>query len=261
MKTSKTIKVTFLGTGTSFGVPVIGCKCEICQSPNPEDKRLRTSIKIETEKTCIVVDTGPDFRQQMLQSGTEKLDAVLYTHEHKDHIAGIDDIRAFNWLQKRPMDLYAEVRVQEAIKREVPYVFANQTYPGIPKVNLVEINGKPFKIGDIPIQPIRLFHYKLPVYGFRIGDFAYLTDFNGIPDESMEQIEGVRYLVLEALQHEKHISHLSLPEALHLVEQLKPRETWLTHINHNLGLHHVMNKELPEHVQLAHDGLSVTLDI
>lgn len=256
MNKKQNIKITVLGTGTSFGVPVIGCECEICTSVNPRDKRLRTSIKIESETTAIVVDTGPDFRQQMLASKTKKLDAVVFTHEHKDHIAGLDDIRAFNWIMKKPMEIYAEDRVQEAIKRELPYVFEATPYPGTPKLNLHAIGEEPMCIGDITIVPIRMYHYQLPVYGFRINDFAYLTDFKTMPDESLQKLEGIKYMLIEALQHKQHISHLSLPEALEYIEKLQPEKAWLTHINHTLGLHDRLNKTLPARVKLAFDGLN-----
>lgn len=256
MNKQQNIKITVLGTGTSFGVPVIGCNCEICTSENPKDKRLRTSIKIESDTTTIVVDTGPDFRQQMLTSKTNKLDAVVFTHEHKDHIAGLDDIRAFNWLMQKPMQIYAEKRVQEAIKRELPYVFNENPYPGIPKLELNEVGEETLLIGDIKLTPIRMLHYKLPVYGYRIKDSAYLTDFKTMPDESLEKLHGVKYLLIEALQHKDHISHLSLPEAIDFIEKIGAEKAWLTHINHNLGLHNELNKTLPEGVKLAFDGLT-----
>jgi len=251
------LRITFLGTGTSQGVPVILCKCEVCQSPDSRDKRLRASIMIETDSQTFIIDTGPDFRQQMLKYKVQNVDAILFTHEHKDHIAGLDDIRAFNYVQKRPMDIYAEERVQEALKREYAYVFAEFKYPGIPEMNMHLIENKPFSINGTIIIPIRALHYRLPIFGFRIGDFTYITDANFIESNELEKIKGSRILVLNALRKKKHISHYNLDEALQLIEIIKPEQAYLTHISHMMGFHEQVEKELPQNVKFAYDGMVI----
>ncbi len=254
------VKVTFLGTGTSQGVPLIACNCKVCSSNDPLDKRLRTSVKVEVGDTTIVIDSGPDFRQQMLRSETKKIDALIFTHEHKDHIAGMDDIRAFNYVHKLPVDVFASEQVQVALRREYQYIFADFKYPGIPEINLFTIaNNQNFKVNDIEITPIEVLHYKLPVLGFRIGDFTYITDANAISDSEKEKIKGSKVLVLNALRHEKHISHFTLSEAIALVQELDVPEAYFTHISHQLGLHHEVDATLPEGMHLAYDGLSVNI--
>lgn len=246
-----------MGTGTSQGVPLIACKCEVCVSTNVKDKRLRSAIMIESESTCIVIDTGPDFRQQMLREQVEKLDAVVFTHEHKDHIAGLDDVRAFNFIQKKHMDVYATLRVQSAIKREFAYIFAEEKYPGIPLINLHEIGLEPFKINDIDLIPIEVMHYKMPVLGFRIGDFTYITDAKSISNLEKEKIKGSKILVLNALRREEHLSHFTFQEAINLVNELNIEQAYFTHISHQLGLHDAVSEELPDHIFLAFDGLKL----
>lgn len=246
-----------MGTGTSQGVPLIACKCEVCVSTNVKDKRLRSAIMIESESTCIVIDTGPDFRQQMLREQVEKLDAVVFTHEHKDHIAGLDDVRAFNFIQKKHMDVYATWRVQSAIKREFAYIFAEEKYPGIPLINLHEIGLEPFKINDIDLLPIEVMHYKMPVLGFRIGDFTYITDAKSISNLEKEKIKGSKILVLNALRREEHLSHFTFQEAINLVNELNIEQAYFTHISHQLGLHDAVSEELPDHIFLAFDGLKL----
>lgn len=254
------VKVTFLGTGTSQGVPLIACNCKVCSSNNPLDKRLRTSVKVEVGDTTIVIDSGPDFRQQMLRSETKKIDALIFTHEHKDHIAGMDDIRAFNYIHKLPVDVFASQQVQLALRREYQYIFADFKYPGIPEINLFTIaNNQSFKVNDIEIVPIEVLHYKLPVLGFRIGDFTYITDANAISDIEKEKIKGSKVLVLNALRHEKHISHFTLSEAIALVQELNVPEAYFTHISHQLGLHHEVDATLPNGMHLAYDGLSINI--
>ncbi|WP_421920197.1 MBL fold metallo-hydrolase [Marinifilum sp.] len=251
------VKLTFLGTGTSQGVPIIACKCPVCQSKNKKDKRLRTSVLIHVDNQNIVIDSGPDFRYQMLRAGVENISAILFTHEHKDHTAGLDDIRAFNWVNKTAVNIYAEKRVQESLKKEFAYVFAEFKYPGIPQMNLIEVNNQPFKINGTTIQPIRAMHLKLPVYGYRIGDLVYITDVNYISEEEKEKIKGAKILVVNALRKEKHISHYNLAEALQLVEEIKPDRAYFTHISHQMGFHDEVQSELPENVFLAYDELMI----
>jgi len=251
------LKITFLGTGTSQGVPVIGCECPVCQSVDFQDNRLRSSIHIAVDGQSLVVDTGPDFRLQMLSNRIKKLDAVLFTHEHKDHTAGMDDIRSFNFLQKTDIPVYAHKRVFDQLKQEFAYVFAKSKYPGVPKVQIRLIENEVFHVQQTSVTPVEVLHYKLPVFGFRIKDFTYITDANYIASEEKEKIKGSKVLVLNALQKKSHISHFTLEEALELIDELKPERAYLTHISHKLGLHREVSKELPDHVQLAYDGLMV----
>lgn len=254
------MKITFLGTGTSQGVPVIACDCETCVSDDKRDKRLRTSVLVELAETTIVVDAGPDFRQQMLAENVKKLDAILLTHEHKDHIAGLDDVRAFNYKSQDAIDIFAEERVQKTVKKEYSYVFAEYQYPGIPKMRLNNISDYSFSIKGISILPLRVFHYRLPVYGFRIGNFAYITDANYVPEETKEKIFGVKYLVINALRKEKHISHFSLREAVDFIRQISPRKAFITHISHQMGRYIDISAGLPPEIELAYDGLSFVSD-
>ena len=251
------MKITFLGTGTSQGVPVIACECATCLSDDCHDKRLRASLLVETASNTIVIDAGPDFRQQMLSAGVKKLDAILLTHEHKDHIAGMDDLRAFNYKSQSAIDIYAEERVQNAVRNENEYVFAENRYPGVPKMELHTIAGYNIDLNGDEIIPLRIFHYRLPILGFRIGEMAYITDANYIPEETREKLIGVKYLVINALRREKHISHFSLGEALALIEQVSPRKAYITHIGHQMGKHADVNRDLPVNVTLAWDGLEV----
>jgi phosphoribosyl 1,2-cyclic phosphate phosphodiesterase len=253
------VTVTFLGTGTSQGVPVIACNCEVCTSPDPRDKRLRSSILIEADDKVVVIDSGPDFRYQMLRAKVKHLDAIVFTHEHKDHIAGMDDIRAFNYRQESAIDLYATTRVQEALKREFSYVFAEMKYPGIPEVNLKTIDLKPFNIGNINFRPIEVMHYKLPVLGFRIGDFTYITDAKTISEHEKQKIKGTKTLVINALQIEKHISHFTFVEAIAFAKEIGAEKTYFTHISHRLGRHESILGLLPKNITLAFDGLVLNL--
>lgn len=253
------MKITFLGTGTSQGVPVIGCTCEVCRSLDYRDKRLRSSVHVEADGVSIVIDTGPDFRQQMLREGISRLDAVVFTHGHRDHLAGLDDVRAYNFLQDSDMPLYASSMVLQQIKTEFYYAFDEHKYPGIPQLQLHAIDNQPFRVGNVTITPLPVMHMRLPVLGFRIGNFSYITDANLIPDSTMDMLKGTEVLVLNALQKEKHISHFNLQEALEMAKRIGAGKTFFTHISHKLGLHKKVQSELPESVALGQDGLSVSL--
>ncbi len=253
------LTITFLGTGTSSGVPMIGCDCSVCASINPNDKRLRSSVLIQSAQTSLVVDTTPDFRYQMLRINNRRLDAVVYTHPHKDHLAGLDDIRAYNYFNKKPMDIYANTLTEEALRRDYYYAFSDTRYPGVPELNLITIDHQPFFVGDIPVLPIEVWHYKMPVFGFRFGDFTYITDANRIEESEKEKIRGSKILVLNALRKENHLSHFTLDEAVALAKELNIPQVYFTHISHQLGLHETINRELPSHMQLAFDGLQLQL--
>lgn len=253
------MRLTFLGTGTSQGVPVIACPCPVCQSDQEKDKRLRASVYVEVDGVNILIDAGPDFRQQMLRASVKHLDGILLTHEHKDHIGGLDDVRAFNFVNRRPMDIYAEERVQDALKQEYAYVFAENRYPGVPEMNLFNVDGYPFEINGVKIIPIRCFHYKMPIYGYRIGDLTYITDANFISEEEKEKIVGSKYIVINALRKQKHISHFTLGEALKLIEEFSPRKAFITHVSHQMGFHADIQAELPRNVAIAYDGLVVEI--
>ncbi|MBE7175242.1 MAG: MBL fold metallo-hydrolase [Mucilaginibacter polytrichastri] len=253
------MKITFLGTGTSQGVPVIACECEVCRSADRRDKRLRSSILIEEAGKNIVIDSGPDFRYQMLRAGVKHLEALVFTHEHKDHIAGMDDIRAFNYRQKSAIDVYANERVQLALRNEFAYVFHEFKYPGIPQVNLITIGEHPFFIGEIGITPITVMHYRLPVLGFRIGDFTYITDAKTISAEEKAKVAGSKILVVNALQREAHISHFTFDEAIDFAQEIGAEHTYFTHISHRLGKYADVSRELPEGIHLAYDGLELEM--
>ncbi len=255
----RALRITFLGTGTSQGIPVIACACPVCNSLDYRDKRLRTSIHIQSEDLSIVIDSGPDFRQQMLAADIQALHAVVFTHEHKDHVAGLDDIRAFNFRQKMDMPIFATPRVVEHLKGEFPYIFVEQKYPGTPKIALNTISNLPFEVGHLKFQPIEVMHYKLPVLGFRIDNFTYITDANFISNEEKEKIKGTETLVLNALQIEPHVSHFNLEEAIALVEEVQPKQAYFTHISHRLGTHQETGLKLPQNIQLAYDGMVLEL--
>lgn len=271
------MKITFLGTGTSQGVPIIGCRCRVCDSVNPKDKRLRSSVMIEIQSSSrqqqeaglpiaaaaatfrFVIDTGPDFRQQMLRERVDRIDAVIYTHEHRDHVAGLDDLRAFNYIMKKKMDLYAATHVQQAIHEQFGYVFTEKKYPGIPEVNFHTIENKPFSIEGVEFIPILVKHMHLDVMGFRVGNFTYITDANFIPEEEKRKIYGTEILVLNALRQDAHPSHFTLDEAIAQAQELKPKKTYLIHMSHQMGLHEEVEDELPENIHLAFDGLRLSL--
>lgn len=256
---SPSLKITFLGSGTSSGVPMIACECAVCTSADKKDKRLRSSILVESRNTTLVVDTTPDFRYQMLRQKVKHLDAVLFTHPHKDHIAGLDDVRAFNFFQEQPMQLYANQMTNDALMREFAYAFADKKYPGVPNLELNTIGLEKFLIGDIPIIPIQVWHLKMPVFGFRFGKFTYITDANRIDESEKEKIRGSEILVVNALRNEKHISHYTLNEAIELVQELNIPEAYFTHISHQLGKHEEIEKRLPTGIHLAYDGLTLNL--
>jgi phosphoribosyl 1,2-cyclic phosphate phosphodiesterase len=253
------VRITFLGTGTSQGIPIIACPCAVCNSGDIRDNRLRTSLLIEENGKTFVIDTGPDFRQQMLRENVKQMDAVIFTHEHKDHTAGFDDIRAFNFILRKKMDVYASARVQEAIRREFAYIFSDFKYPGIPEIDLHLIENKPIEIHGVEFRPIEVTHYRLPVFGYRVGDFTYITDANYISEQEKEKIKGSKVLVLNALRKEEHISHFTLQQAIDLVEEIKPEKAYFTHISHQLGLHAEIQNELPPNVFLAYDGLKLEI--
>ena len=253
------MKVTFLGTGTSQGIPVIACDCKVCTSENPKDNRLRTSILIEENNQTIVIDTGPDFRQQMLRENVQKLDAIVFTHQHKDHVAGMDDIRAFNYKFKKDMDIYCTAEVEEALIREFPYVFSAYKYPGVPEIKVHNIKNEPFIINGVELIPIEGLHYKLPVFGYRIKDFVYLTDVSFVSEREKEKMKGAEVIVLDALRKTPHISHFTMEQAVELLEELKPKQGYLIHISHLMGKHNEVVKELPNFIEPAHDGLILEL--
>lgn len=253
------MKITFLGTGTSQGVPPIGCMSDVCLSTNPNDKRLRASIHVEWDGKSIVVDAGPDFRYQMIRAGINRIDALLFTHEHKDHTAGLDDVRPFNYIQNEHIQVYCDSRVLKALENQYDYIFAEFKYPGVPLIDFHEIKNELFHAADKPIIPIEVLHYKLPVFGFRFGDFVYITDANFISDIEIEKIKGCKVLVLNALRRESHISHFTLKEATDLALKIGAENTYFTHMSHQIGFHDEVCAELPDGIALAYDGLEIIL--
>jgi len=253
------MKITFLGTGTSQGVPPIGCRSDVCLSENPRDKRLRASIHIEWNGLSLVVDCGPDFRYQMIRAGISRVDALLFTHEHRDHTAGLDDIRPFNYLQEGALPVYLHPRVYQAFQGQFDYIFQPVPYPGIPQIDWHLIDNEPFEIGGHVIRPVEVLHYKLPVLGFVFDRFAYVTDANFISDKEKEKLKGMDVLVLNALRREAHISHFTLAEAVALAKELGAKQTYFTHMSHQIGLHDDVCSELPDGIDLAHDGLVVEI--
>lgn len=253
------MKFTFLGTGTSQGIPVIGCTCKVCTSDDIKDNRLRSSLLVQSDKTTINIDIGPDFRQQMIREEVNDMDAILFTHEHQDHTAGLDEVRAFNFIHQKAVRVYAAPRVQKRLKEQYSYIFNNTDYPGIPQISMNTLEaGQPVTIGDIKVLPIKVMHGQMPVLGFRIGDFTYITDANYIGETEKNLIRGSKHLVLNALRQKSHHSHFTLDEAIELSQELEVPNTYLTHISHQLGLHAGVNKDLPKGVELAWDGLIVS---
>jgi len=249
------VKITVLGSGTSQGIPVIACDCEVCTSTDSRDNRLRCSILIENNGENHVIDTGPDFRQQMLRAKVQSLRSVIFTHEHKDHIAGLDDVRAFNHKEDRDMEIFCTPEVEEALRREYHYAFAESNYPGIPQLNINSIGLDPFELPDgLQLIPIEVMHYKMSVLGFRIGEFAYVTDAKTVEQSEIEKLKGVKVLIVNALRKEPHLSHFNLDEALDFIQKVGPESAYLTHISHLFGTHEQIEEELPPHVHVAYDG-------
>lgn len=254
------ITITFLGTGTSQGVPVIACNCKVCSSNDPRDKRLRCSILIESPTTTIAVDVGPDFRYQMLREKVKKLHAIIITHEHRDHVGGLDEVRAFNFIQKKEMDIYCTPHVHKELAQQFSYAFAETKYPGAPELNIQHINSNdPIVIGDITLQPIEVLHYKLPVLGFRINQFTYITDANFIKPDEMKKIEGTEIFVLNALHYDDHISHYNIPQAIEVMNKIQPKQGIFVHMSHRLGLHEEEEKKLPPYIRFAYDGMKIEI--
>lgn len=253
------LKVTFLGTGTSQGIPVIGSNHPVCKSSDPKDKRLRVSVLIEVENMNLVIDCGPDFRQQMLSNGVDHLDAILFTHEHSDHTLGLDDIRPF-FFKQGDIPIFAHQRVLDSLRQRFDYIFASENkYPGAPSVQEHVIKNEAFKVKKLTVVPVDVMHNRVQVYGFRIKDFAYITDAKTIEEEEVEKLEGVEVLVINALRKEPHHSHFNLEEALEFIRKVKPQRAYLTHISHLLGFHEEVQAELPENVFLAYDNLQITI--
>lgn len=255
------MKFTFLGTGTSQGIPVISCTCKVCTSTNEKDKRTRTSLMMQGNNTTIVIDSGPDFRQQMLREKVQDLDAIVFTHGHKDHVAGLDDIRPYNYIKQKEIQVYANTEVQDVLKREFSYIFADDKYPGVPQIRLHTIDEKNnFNIHQIEFIPIEVIHKNMKVLGFRIHDFTYITDANFIAEEELKKCIGTKILVLNALRHEKHYSHFSLSEAIAIANKIGAEQTYFTHISHHLGLYDDVQATLPNNMHLAYDGLSIEIN-
>ncbi len=249
-------RLVFLGTGTSQGVPIIGCRCPVCTSSDSRNKRLRTSAWVSGEGTDIIIDAGPDFRYQMLRAGVENIDAILLTHQHRDHVGGLDDVRPFNYYQKRPMPVYANPATLQSLRATIPYAFAEHRYPGAPEFALYPVQDKPFRIGNLEIEPIEVLHYKLVVNAYRIGSLTYITDAKFVSRHSIERMKGSETLIVNALRKEPHLSHFCLQEALALIEEIGPERAFLTHIGHTLD-YAGTSRLLPPNVQLAYDGLCI----
>jgi phosphoribosyl 1,2-cyclic phosphate phosphodiesterase len=259
--TPRLIKLTFLGTGTSTGVPVIACNCDVCMSLDLKDKRFRTSAMLSLGDSNIVIDCGPDFRIQMLRHKVDNIDAVLFTHAHRDHIAGLDDIRAFNYILNKTIDVYGSAETLSSLREQFPYIFVPGRYFGVPQLTMNTIHDQPFRIGPWEFLPIEVMHQDLKVYGYRIHDLTYITDANFISEDQLRKVKGSRVLVLNALRNSRHVSHFSLEEALQIINEIKPEKAYLTHISHFLGRHEIVESKLPPGIHLAYDGLQIEMDL
>lgn len=255
------IYIEFLGTGTSLGVPMIGCKCQVCTSKDPKDNRTRTSLLISYQNKNIVIDCGPDFRTQLLRAGVDDLESVMITHEHRDHIAGLDDVRSINYILRKSVELRLSKESLNAVEIEFPYIFNPGDYKGAPQIDIVELNKHPFNLIGLRIIPLEVMHRNMRVFGFRIGDFSYITDANLIPEATMELLKGTKILVLNALRPRKHPSHFSLDEAVEIAKEIGAEKSYFTHLGHLIGLHEIVNSKLPKNMELAYDGLNFTLDL
>ncbi len=259
MSNPSSMSVTFLGTGTSTGVPVVACDCQVCTSKDPRDHRLRTSVMIEIGNHKYVIDCGPDFRYQMIREQVDDISAIIFTHGHRDHIAGLDDVRAFNYVLNKTVDIYATEKVIDSINKEFPYILKEKRFFGAPQLHFHIIKNKPFQINGHTFTPVEVLHHKMPVLGFRIRDFTYITDASHIDQAEIEKIKGSKVMVINALRKSKHISHFSLEEALAVIEEVQPQQAWITHLSHFIGLHEEINRTLPDNVALAYDGLHLKM--
>jgi len=258
--TNPNLEITILGTGTSQGVPVIGCNCEVCTSTDPKDKRLRTSAAVSDGQTTVSIDIGPDFRQQMLVNHIDHLDGILLTHEHNDHVSGIDDVRPMNFRSKQDMPIFGLPRVLGEVKKRFPYAFdEEEDYPGRPRIDLVAVGTEMFAVNTMTVAPIEVMHGTLPILGYRFGGFAYITDAKTISPKQIETLKGIDVLVINALRRSHHYTHLNLQEALATIQSISPQRAYLTHISHELGRYADVSRELPDGVFLAYDGLRINL--
>lgn len=260
MDDEEPIHIEFLGTGTSLGVPMIACKCHVCKSKDPKDNRLRTSLLISYHKKNIVIDCGPDFRTQLLRAGVDDLESIIITHEHRDHIAGIDDVRSVNYILKKRIELRLAKEALKAVELEFPYIFNPGDYKGAPQIDVLELTSEPFQLIGLTFIPLEVMHRNMKVFGFRIGDFSYITDANYIPDTTMELLKGTKILVLNALRPKAHPSHFSLQEAVEVAKKIGAEKTYFTHLGHLIGIHKTVNTKLPKSMELAYDGLKFSID-
>lgn len=261
MDNEDSIHIEFLGTGTSLGVPMIACKCHVCKSKDPKDNRLRTSLLVSYKSKNVVIDCGPDFRTQLLRAGVDDLESVIITHEHRDHIAGLDDVRSINYILRKSIELRLSKETLEAVEVEFPYIFHPGDYKGAPQIDIIELTNEPFQLIELTFVPLEVMHRNMKVFGFRIGDFSYITDANSIPASTMELLKGSKILVLNALRPKAHPSHFSLQEAVKIAEEIGAEKTYFTHLGHLIGIHETVNSKLPKGMELAYDGLKFSVDL